>query len=100
MKEYQEAFRIIETAVEGLELLRKTAFKQYSVLVDAVVNDRITDVGEIERIMDGLLDFGDNNEFLELYKKICRHVYHSYPEMVHKLVGTRWLSQHGLCDDL
>lgn len=37
---------------------------------------------KIERIMDGLLDFADDELFLVLYKKLCRHVYNSYPRMV------------------
>ena len=82
MEEYQKAFQEIATAVEGLQALKKTAYQQYSVLVDAVVNNCLTDQQEIERIMDGLADFGDDLEFLELYRKLCRHVYYTYPEMV------------------
>jgi len=37
---------------------------------------------EIERIMDGLVDFGDNPRLLELYKTLCRHVYYKYPALV------------------
>ena len=32
--------------------------------------------------MDGLSDFGDYPEFLELYRKLCRHVYYHFPSMV------------------
>ena len=42
---------------------------------------------EIERIMDGLLDFGDDEKFLALYKKLCRHVYTFYPQMVGKHIA-------------
>lgn len=82
MEQYQKAFQEIATAVEGLQALKKTAYQQYSVLVDAVVNNCLTNQQEIERIMDGLADFGDDIEFLELYRKLCRHVYYTYPEMV------------------
>ena len=34
--------------------------------------------------MDGLSDFGDQEEFLELSKKLYRHIYYAYPEMVGK----------------
>lgn len=37
---------------------------------------------EIERIMDGLVDFGDDPRLLELYKTLCRHVYYKYPALV------------------
>ena len=31
-----------------------------------------------------LSDFGDQEEFLELSKKLYRHIYYAYPEMVGK----------------
>ena len=34
----------------------------------------ITEEREIERIMDGLVDFGDDPRLLELYKTLCRHM--------------------------
>ena len=82
MDDYQSAFQKIASAVEGIEALRRTAFRQYSLLVEAVINNQLTDQQEIQRIMDGLSDFGDYGEFLELYKRLCRHVYYTYPEMV------------------
>lgn len=39
MSDYQSAFQKIASAVEGIELLRRTAFHQYSILVDAVMNN-------------------------------------------------------------
>ena len=36
----------------------------------------------MEEIMDGLLDYGDDERFLSLYKKICRHIYHDHPKLV------------------
>lgn len=45
-------------------------------------NVSITEEREIERIMDGLVDFGDDPRLLELYKTLCRHVYYKYPALV------------------
>ena len=84
MGDYQSAFQKIASAVEGIEALRRTAFRQYSLLVEAVINNQITDQQEIQQIMDGLSDFGDQEEFLELSKKLYRHIYYAYPEMVGK----------------
>lgn len=84
MDDYQSAFQKIASAVEGIEALRRTAFRQYSLLVEAVINNQITDQQEIQQIMDGLSDFGDQEEFLELSKKLYRHIYYAYPEMVGK----------------
>lgn len=98
MDKHQEAFDKIKTAVEGMEMLRKAAFKQYSFLVDEVVKNHITDQREIERILDGLLDFGDYEEFLNIYKVICRHVFYTYPEMVGEHVAL-WRIQFSGLDD-
>ena len=38
--------------------------------------------GMREAIMDGFLDFCDDEKFLALYKKLCRHVYYQYPQLV------------------
>ena len=48
MSDYQSAFQKIASAVEGIELLRRTAFHQYSILVDAVMNNQITDQQKME----------------------------------------------------
>ena len=46
------------------------------------ISGSITEEREIERIMDGLVDFGDDPRLLELYKTLCRHVYYKYPALV------------------
>ena len=84
MDDYQSAFQKIASAVEGIEALRRTAFRQYSLLVEAVINNQLTGQQEIQQIIDGLSDFGDQEEFLELSKKLYRHIYYAYPEMVGK----------------
>ena len=56
MDDYQSAFQKIASAVEGIEALRRTAFRQYSLLVEAVINNQITDQQEIQQIIDGLSD--------------------------------------------
>ena len=44
----------------------------------------MTDQEEIQQIIDGLSDFGDQEEFLELSKKLSRHIYSAHREMVGK----------------
>ena len=68
--------------MEGITALTNAAYQHYSALVDAVLRDEITDAKQIERIMDGLVDFGDDNRFIDIYRKLCRHVYYNYPELV------------------
>ena len=47
-----------------------------------MLNGRITEEREIERIMDGLVDFGDDPRLLELYKTLCRHIYYKHLALV------------------
>ena len=72
----------IKDTINGIRALMDRAYQQYSSLVDAVINDEITDINQIERIMDGLVDLGDDVRFIEIYRKLCRHVYHRYPQLV------------------
>ena len=56
----------IKDTINGIRALMDRAYQQYSSLVDAVINDEITDINQIERIMDGLVDLGDDVRFIEM----------------------------------
>ena len=72
----------ISALIAQFEEQKKMIYSHYIQAVAKVVAGRITAEKEIERIMEGLLYFGDDENFLALYKKLCRHVYNSYPQMV------------------
>ena len=72
----------ITELVAHFEEQKKVIYNHYVQAVFSVLVGNITAENEIERIMDGLLDFGDDEKFLALYKKLCRHVFHTYPQMV------------------
>lgn len=65
-----------------LEDQKKQIYVHYQDLVGAVLMNHIVSEREIEAIMDGLLEFCDDEKFLGLYKKLCRHVYYQYPQLV------------------
>ena len=44
------------------------------------VDGEITEKADIEKILDSLLDFGDDERFYELFRKLCRHVYTKHPD--------------------
>ena len=62
--------------------LRNRAYRQYSALVQQVLSDQISDKESIEKILDGLLDFCDEERFIDMYRQLCRHIYHSHPTLV------------------
>ena len=81
-KEREACFAAIREIIQEISRLMDAAYQQYSRLVEQVLNGRITEEREIERIMDGLVDFGDDPRLLELYKTLCRHIYYKHPALV------------------
>ena len=82
MENHEPLFNEVKDIVSGIRALMDRAYQQYSSLVDAVIKDEITDINQIERIMDGLVDLGDGVRFIEIYRKLCRLVYTRYPQLV------------------
>lgn len=72
----------ISALTAQFEEQKKVIYNHYIQAVASVMAGKITTENEIEGIMDGLLDFGDDEKFLVLYKKLCCHVYNFYPQMV------------------
>lgn len=83
----REEFSHFKDLAKALTGLFDNAFAIYSPMVDSVLNDWVTDEKEIERVMDGLLDYGEDPRFVELYRKLCRHVYYRFPELVKEHVA-------------
>lgn len=72
--------------LKDLACLKDSAYAQYSELTDQILS---TPAGSIERIcsvLDGLCDFCDEERFLILYKRICKHIFPCYPAFVKEYV--------------
>ena len=82
MDECQNAMEELHGIVEGIRKLRDTAYAYYSLLVEQVLKEQITDEQQLEKIMDGLCDFCDEIRFIDLYRSLCRHIYYQYPQLV------------------
>lgn len=92
---YSEALEAAKETVEALNKLTDQALAQYTALVDSAVAGHITDERELEHIMDGLLDFGDDLRFLEIYKRLCRHIFYKHPQMVGEHIYLWRIGQRG-----
>ena len=77
----------VDVIVKKIKELHDLAYGQDSRLVDAVLAGSLTDEKQIEHILDGIIDFGDDLRFLELSKKLCRHIYYQYPQLVGSFVN-------------
>ena len=60
---YSEALEAAKETVEALNKLTDQALAQYTALVDSAVA-------------------GDDLRFLEIYKRLCRHIFYKHPQMV------------------
>ena len=75
MENYDLLLEEIKGTVGKISDLYDLAYTQYASIVDEVLAGRLTTEKQIEQILDGILDFGDDLRFLELSKKLCRHIY-------------------------
>ena len=86
MENYEKFLAEIDEVVKQIKGLYDLAYTQYSHAVDEVILGHLTDEKQIEHILDGIIDFGDDLRFLELSKKLCRHIYYEYPQLVGNFV--------------
>src|SRR4051794_20598389 len=63
----------IRALAGSLSGLARRAVAEYTPIVDSLVGDRSVEVGDIERTLDGLLDFCFDPEALRLSRRLCRH---------------------------
>ena len=87
-EEYLRAYSDLKELAQALSSVFDSAYAIYSPMVEDMVKNPRTPISrEAERIMDGLMDYADDPRFVELYKKICRHVYRWYPDLVKEHVA-------------
>ena len=86
MDSQEKIIKDVEVIVRKIKELYDLAYVQYSHLVDVVLEGALTDEKQIEHILDGILDFGDDLRFLDLSKILCRHIYYQYPQLVGNFV--------------
>ena len=69
-----------------LEKLSYLVVEQYSPQVDLIIAGQIADEDEIAHIMDGMLDFCQYGNMLQLFKRLCRKIYSRYPLLVSEYI--------------
>ena len=72
MENYEKLIAEIDEVVKQIKGLYDLVYTQYSHAVDEVISGCLTDEKQIEHILDGIIDFGDDLRFLELSKRLCR----------------------------
>ena len=82
MADQSERWSELKNLLAAFEAQKAQIYLHYQQMVNSVLSGQIISEREIERLMDGLLDFCDDEKFLALYKDLCRHVYNQYPQLV------------------
>ena len=86
----------LDALVGQLQRLQLQAAQQYRPVVDALVRSGSRDVQQIERTLDGLLDFCGHPPVLKMYKRLCRHYWDIDPAATAdyvKAYRARWDSE-------
>ena len=76
------ASRGLRPLAEQMINLHNAAVSIYGAMVDDVLSGQITEERKIEDIMDGLLNYGDYPDCVELYRKLGHFAAQKYPELV------------------
>ena len=66
---------------EQIKQLHKKAYDIYLPLVDDVCRRKVSEK-ELSYLLDYLLDFACDEKMLELYKKVCRRYFYTYPSFI------------------
>ena len=63
----------LDALLGQVQQLQEQAARQYQPVVDDLLRTGNRDVKQIERTLDGLLDFCGYAPVLEMYRQLCRH---------------------------
>lgn len=68
--------------IQKLQQIYDNAYTIYTDAVNSLIAAEKPSEHEVERILDGLLDFCWDIRFLDLFKRLCRYIYPMYPHLV------------------
>lgn len=80
MEDYNTAFENIKELISMSAELYDRAYCLYAPEVESILSKPIVSSEPVERLLDNLLSFCEDKRCLELYKRICRHLYRYYPD--------------------
>ncbi len=80
--------------LQEVQKLTDAAYQQYSMMANRICKGAIPSEENVEQVLDGLLDFCNEERFVVLYKNICRTVLIQYPQLVQDHIRL-FLEQYG-----
>lgn len=79
MKE-EDFIKQVKVIIESRSDLAKEAYRIYKTRVEHLLANKTQNMQEIERLLDGLLDFCFDEKLLLLYRKVYRYYYTISPK--------------------
>lgn len=73
INDYSALLESTHALASQLQELQVVAATQYTPVVAALITTDSRDARQIERTLDGLLDFCGHAPTLQLYRRLCRH---------------------------
>ena len=86
MSNYANMLESIRGLASSIHAINKTAVREYTPVVEAILRSRSRDARHIERTLDGLLDFCGYEPALQLYKGLCRYYFPINPAVTAEYV--------------
>src|SRR3972149_1785166 len=77
---FEDLVKSISKIAGATKRLARKAEQEYMPEVENVLRTQCRDPQRIERLLDGLLDFGFDDAMVRLYKKLCRYYFTIDPE--------------------
>ena len=75
MNDYAALLKSVTALARELQDLQAVAVAQYTPVVETLIATASRDSRQIERTLDGLLDFCGYGPALHLYRRLCRHYF-------------------------
>ena len=78
----------VSALVGEMQGLARQAHAGYATEVDSLIAARSRDAHRIERLLDGILDFGFDDAMVQIFKRLCRYYYTLDPAATFSYVQT------------
>ena len=72
----------ISDIVEEIKQAYDYAYKNFNISTHLICSNPNASEEEIERLLDLLLGYCEDDRILDLYKKVCKTFYSKYPNMI------------------
>lgn len=74
-KDYRDFLEVFKGFAQQLQALQKQALNEYMPIVENIIENRNSNIKQIEGVLDRLMEVAADGEGLELYRRLCRYLY-------------------------